>query len=93
MPTLISPIFERAGVSMKERYLEVIRIYEERFGLARAADMQKRVEEARERIWRDQEHVLQWLALRKQTETMETLLQSTYAALTAEMEEALAKEA
>ena len=78
---------------MKERYLQVIRIFEERFGRVRAANVQRRAEEAREKIWQDQEQVLQWLPVRKQTETLETLLQSTYAALTAEMEEALAKDA
>ncbi len=78
---------------MKERYLEVIRSFEDRFGRDRAADVQRRADEARDRIWQDQEHVLQWLPARKQTETLETLLQSTYAALTAEMEEALSKNA
>ena len=76
---------------MKERYLEVIRIYEQRFGRERAADIQRRADEARERIWREEESVLQWLAARKQAETLETLLQSTYAALTAEMEASLEK--
>jgi hypothetical protein len=71
---------------MKEKYLEVIRKYEERFGRARAAEVQRRADEARERIWRDQEHVLQWLPMRKQTETLETLMQSTYGALAEEME-------
>jgi len=83
--------FRKGGEFMKEKYLEIIRKYEERFGRDMAAEVQQRADEARDRIWRDQEHVLQWLPMRKQTETLETLMQSTYGALAEEMERALEK--
>jgi len=71
---------------MKEQFLEIIKKYEERFGSARALEVQDRLKNLKEKVVEENEGLLEWLPERKRNVTLETLLQKTYQKLIDEME-------
>lgn len=72
---------------MKDEFVRALRKYEEKVGSERARAVRKIFEERKQKVMEDNDHVLQWLPVKKQDITLETLLQKTYEELINEMEE------
>lgn len=71
---------------MKDDFERALRDYEKKYGLEKAAEIQGRFDRLKEQVITDNEHVLEWLPLRKKNETIESLLQGVYKKLLGQME-------
>jgi len=63
---------------MKDTFEKALKDYEKKYGLEKAAEIQAKFDQLKEKVIADNEHVLQWLPLRKRNETIESLLQGVY---------------
>lgn len=63
---------------MKDDFERALKDYERKYGLEKAADIQGRFDRMKEEVIADNDHVLEWLPLRKRNETIESLLQGVY---------------
>jgi len=70
---------------MKDTFEKALKDYEKKYGLEKAAEIQAKFDQLKEKVIADNEHVLQWLPLRKRNETIESLLQGVYKKLTGVM--------
>ncbi|MCX5833228.1 MAG: hypothetical protein NTV99_01705 [Deltaproteobacteria bacterium] len=71
---------------MKDAFERALKDYEKKYGLEKAAEIQGQFEELKEKVIADNEHILEWLPLRKKNETIESLLQGVYKKLMGLME-------
>ena len=71
---------------MKDTFEKALKDYEKKYGLEKAAGIQDQFDRLKEKVISDNEHVLEWLPLRKKNETIESLLQGVYKKLTSQME-------
>lgn len=71
---------------MKETFERALKDYEKKYGLEKAAEIQGQFDQLKEKVIVDNEHVLEWLPLRKKNETIESLLQGVYKKLMSRME-------
>jgi hypothetical protein len=71
---------------MKDTFEMALKDYEKKYGLEKAAGIQDQFDRLKEKVISDNEHVLEWLPLRKKNETIESLLQGVYKKLTSQME-------
>ena len=71
---------------MKEDFERALRDYEKKYGLEKAAEIQSRFDQMKEKVIAENEHILEWLPLRKKNETIESLLQGVYKKLMGQME-------
>ena len=63
---------------MKDTFEKALKDHEKKYGLDKAAEIQAKFDQLKEKVIADNEHVLQWLPLRKRNETIESLLQGVY---------------
>ncbi|MBP1720700.1 MAG: hypothetical protein H6Q50_212 [Deltaproteobacteria bacterium] len=71
---------------MKDTFEKALKDYEKKYGLEKVAGIQDQFDRLKEKVISDNEHVLEWLPLRKKNETIESLLQGVYKKLTSQME-------
>ncbi len=71
---------------MKDAFERALKDYEKKYGLEKAAELQGQFDQLKEKIIADNDHVLEWLPLRKKNETTESLLQGVYKKLMGLME-------
>ena len=63
---------------MKDTFEKALKDYEKKYGLEKAAEIQAKFDQLKEKVIADNEHVLEWLPLRKKNDTIESLLQGVY---------------
>ena len=71
---------------MKDAFERALKDYENNYGLDKAAEIQGQFDQLKEKVITDNEHILEWLPLRKKNETIESLLQGVYKKLMSLME-------
>ena len=71
---------------MKDAFERALKVYENNYGLEKAAEIQGQFDQLKEKVIADNEHILEWLPLRKKNETIESLLQGVYKKLMSLME-------
>ena len=71
---------------MKDTFEKALKDYEKKYGLEKAAGIQGLFDRSKEKVIADNEHILEWLPLRKKNETVESLLQGVYKKLMSQME-------
>lgn len=71
---------------MKDTFEKALKDYEKKYGLEKAAEIQGQFDQLKEKVIADNEHILEWLPLRKKNETIESLLQGVYKKLMGLME-------
>jgi hypothetical protein len=74
------------AAEMKDAFERALKDYEKKYGLEKAAELQGQFDQLKEKIIADNDHVLEWLPLRKKNETIESLLQGVYKKLMGLME-------
>jgi diadenosine tetraphosphatase ApaH/serine/threonine PP2A family protein phosphatase len=74
------------ALEMKDDFERALRDYEKKYGLEKAAEIQTQFDQLKEKVIADNEHVLEWLPLRKKNETIESLLQGVYKKLMGRIE-------
>ena len=84
---MLRAFFEEGGAAvMKDTFEKALKDYEKKYGLEKAAEIQGQFDRLKEKVIADNEHVLEWLPLRKKNETIESLLQGVYKKLMSRME-------
>jgi hypothetical protein len=74
------------ALEMKDDFERALRDYEKKYGLEKAAEIQTQFDQLKEKVIADNEHILEWLPLRKKNETIESLLQGVYKKLMGRIE-------